>query len=135
MKYYKIIISSLIIYILACFSTYFSMQQYSNQISSSCFNCSYNKDVILFSTYISLIFIILILLKKAWKKNWNISIYFTAIFLIGVFFNNYQIFLDRVSAWSTYTLSDELLSVLASSLIYLTISATLVFITLKLSKF
>lgn len=135
MKYYKIIISSLIIYILACFSTYFSMQQYSNQISSSCLNCSYNKDVFLFSTYISLIFIILILLKKAWKKNWNISIYFTAIFLIGVFFNNYQIFLDRVSAWSTYTLSDELLSVLASSLIYLTISATLVFITLKLSKF
>lgn len=135
MKYYKIIISSLIIYILACFSTYFSMQEYSNQISSSCLNCSYNKDVFLFSTYISLIFIILILLKKTWKKNWNISIYFTAIFLIGVFFNNYQIFLDRVSAWSTYTLSDELLSVLASSLIYLTISATLVFITLKLSKF
>ena len=123
MKYHKIIISSLIIYILACFSTYFSMQEYSNQISSSCLNCSYNKDVILFSTYISLIFIILILLKKAWKKNWNISIYFTAIFL------------DRVSAWSTYTLSDELLSVLASSLIYLTISAALVFITLKLSKF
>lgn len=111
------------------------MQQYSNQISSSCLNCSYNKDVFLFSTYISLIFIILILLKKTWKKNWNISIYFTAIFLIGVFFNNYQIFLDRVSAWSTYTLSDELLSVLASSLIYLTISAALVFITLKLSKF
>lgn len=135
MKYYKIITSSLIIYILACFSTYFSMQEYSNQISSSCLNCSYNKDVILFSTYISLIFIILILLKKAWKKNWNISIYFTAIFLIGVFFNNYQIFLDRVSAWSTYTLSEELLSVLASSFIYLTISATLVFITLKLSKF
>lgn len=78
---------------------------------------------------------ILILLKKTWKKNWNISIYFTAIFLIGVFFNNYQIFLDRVSAWSTYTLSDELLSVLASSFIYLTISATLVYITLKLSKF
>lgn len=135
MKYYKIIISTIIIYILACFSTYFSMQEYSNEISSSCFNCSYSRDIILSSAYISLIFIILIFLKKTLKKNWNISIYFSVIYFILVFFNNYNIFLDRVSAWSTYTLLDEFLSVLTSSFLYLNISAVLVFITLKLYKF
>lgn len=111
------------------------MQEYSNEISSSCFNCSYSRDIILSSAYISLIFIILIFLKKTLKKNWNISIYFSVIYLILVFFNNYNIFLDRVSAWSTYTLLDEFLNVSSSSFLYLNISAVLVFITLKLYKF
>lgn len=135
MKYYKIIISTIIVYILACFSTYFSMHEYSDEISSSCFNCSYKRDAFLLSSYISLIFILLVLLEKILKKNWNISIFFSFVFLILVFFNNYNIFSDRVSAWSTYTLSDELLSVLSSSYLYLSISTMLVFILLKLYKF
>lgn len=135
MKYYKIIILSLLVYILIGFSTYFSMHQYSNDISSSCFNCSYKRDIFLSSAYISLIFILLVLLKKIWGKNWNISIFFSFVFVILVFFNNYNIFSDRVSAWSSYTLSDELISVLSSSYIYLIISTVLVFILLKLYKF
>jgi hypothetical protein len=68
MKYYKILISTIIVYILACFSTYFSMHEYSDEISSSCFNCSYKRDTFLLSSYVSLIFILLVLLEKILKK-------------------------------------------------------------------
>lgn len=69
MKYCKSLIFAFIIYILASFATYFSMHVYSTDISSSCFECSYKKDVFLSSIHISVIFILLILLKNILKKN------------------------------------------------------------------
>lgn len=135
MKYYKSLIFAFIIYILASFATYFSMHVYSTDISSSCFECSYKKDVFLSSIHISVIFLLLILLKNILKKKWSISIFFTIIFAILVFFNNYNIFVDRVSSWSSYTFTEELLSVLSNSYLYLGISTILVFVLLKLFKF
>lgn len=139
MKYYKIIIFTIIIYILACFSTYFSMQEYSNEISSSCFDCSYERDVFLLSIYSSVILLLLtliiVLLKKRLNKKWNISIFLSIIFILLVFFNNYNIFSDRVSSWSSYNTAGEFLSVLSCSYLYLGVSAILIFILVKFFRF
>jgi hypothetical protein len=135
MKYCRIIIFLFIVYVLACFTTYFSMNEYSNDISSSCFDCTYKRDVFLFSTYVSIIFLLLELLRRNLKKKWNIAILYPIIFLIVVFFNNYNIFIDRVSSWSSYNTMEELLSVVSNSYLYLSFSTILLIILLKLFRF
>jgi hypothetical protein len=135
MKFYKIIIFPFIVYVLACFTTYFSMYEYSNDVSSSCFYCTYKRDILLFSTYVSIIFLLLGLLKKGVIKKWNISIFYPIIFTILVFFNNYNIFVDRVSSWSSYTAIEEFLSVTSSSYLYISISTILLIILIASFRF
>lgn len=135
MKSYKIIIFSFIIYMLAVVTTYFSMYEYSKDMSSSCFECSYKRDVFLSSVCVSVVFLLLVLLKKARKKNWYIPLWFSLIFVLLVFFNNYSIFVDRVSSWSTFTFIEELISTLSDSCLCLGISTMIVFVLLKFYKF
>ena len=111
------------------------MNEYSNDISSSCFDCTYKRDFFLFSTYVSIIFLLLELLRRNLKKKWNIAILYPIIFLIVVFFNNYNIFIDRVSSWSSYNTMEELLSVVSNSYLYLSFSTILLIILLKLFRF
>lgn len=131
MKYLKIIGISVIMYILACLVTYFSMIAYSDNPSSSCLSCSYKKDVLGFSIYLIVVFfLLLIFLRKIPKRNKIFSIILTVIFIVLVFLNNYNIFVDRVASWSSYTTEEEFISVLSSSYLYFIIGSIVVFFIL-----
>jgi len=132
MRHYKIIFFSFIVYILVCFTTYFSMCEYSKEISSSCFECSYQRDVLLFSLFISIIFSFLFfLLKRILKKKIHVIIIFIISFALLIFYNIYGIFCDRVSSWSSFTLESELINVFYNSYLYITISSILIFAYLR----
>lgn len=133
MKYLKTIGISSIIYVLSCLVTYFSMISYSGNQSSSCLSCSYKKDIFGFSIYLIVIFFLLLTFlrkRKIFKRNKIYSIILTTIFIVLTFLNNYNIFVDRVSSWSSYTSEGELISVLSGSYLYLITGGIIVFFIL-----
>ena len=95
------------------------MYQYSGNISSSCVRCSYTEDVFTYSLVSTLILIPIFI--------FNMIIVFTII----IIFNNYIVFSDRVSGWSTYSLIEELSSILYDSFPYLIIDTILIFNLIK----
>ena len=109
----KQIIFIISIYFIIFFSVYFSMYQYSGNISSSCVRCSYTEDVFTYSLVSTLILIPIF------------------IFFRNYIFNNYIVFSDRVSGWSTYSLIEELSSILYDSFPYLIIDTILIFNLIK----
>lgn len=130
---YKNILLFIYLYGLLYFTTYLSMYAYSGERSSSCLNCSYEKDVFLSSFYVSFLFIPLIIFQSKIKK-WITILVFIIVFTLLILLNNYNIFVDRVSSWSSYSFLDELLSILSISYPYLTIGSLLVFFLMKLYK-
>lgn len=126
------IILIIAIYILTFFSTYFSMIEYSNAISSSCMDCIYIQDVALFSLIVLPFFYILPFLfeKMNVKKNIRLII-LTIVFIFIVLNNNWSVFIDRVSSWSTYTKIDEITATIQSSYTIVMISALMCFFFCK----
>ncbi|TWP27578.1 hypothetical protein ETU08_11270 [Apibacter muscae] len=102
------------------------MYAYSSEISSSCLKCSYERDILLSSFYVSFLFIPLIIFHKKINK-WYHRLVIVIVFILLVLLNNYKIFADRVSSWSSYSFLDELLSIWSISYPYLTIGSLLVF--------
>lgn len=132
MKYLKILILFLVIYILACCTIYFSMSEYENTQSASCLSCSYIRDVLLFSLFSTLITSILYyIFKKILKKEKYISMVTVLVYCIVVFFSNYYIFVDRVSSWSSFTFSGELMGIVSHSYIYLIFTSIFLYLFLK----
>lgn len=126
MKFLQIIIFTCIVFVLFFVTTYFSMLQFSQDMSSSCFNCSYIRDVIIFSIIGCILILILSLfLKRILKKQLFIVITIVLAFSLLLFLNNYNIFVDRVSSWSSYSTIDEIYSTLHISYIYIIISSLL----------
>lgn len=132
MKYLKILILFLVIYILACCTIYFSMSEYENTQSASCLSCSYIRDVLFFSIFSTLITSILYyIFKKILKKEKYISMVTVLVYCIVVFFSNYYIFVDRVSSWSSFTFSGELMGIVSYSYIYLIFTSIFLYFFFK----
>ena len=112
-------------YFIIFFSVYFSMYQYSGNISSSCVRCSYTEDVFTYSLVSTLILIPIFIFFRNYIFNMII------VFTIIIIFNNYIVFSDRVSGWSTYSLIEELSSILYDSFPYLIIDTILIFNLIK----
>ncbi|MEJ2880579.1 hypothetical protein [Pedobacter sp. GR22-6] len=128
MKYIQTAIGSAVFFTLVFITTYLSMKYLSLQPSSSCLNCAYLKDVFFFSL-ISLFVVPLLILvqKKARLSIVVMSLTTASVFLIAVFFNNFNLFQDRESSWSSYSTDAELLAVLLQSFPYLTAGAIITF--------
>lgn len=135
MKYIKIIIFLCVTLILFCLITYFSMNEYSSEISASCLDCPFLKDVMFFSLFSSVILTIALLIIKRLLKNRLLVLIFTiVIFVILAFINNYNIFVDRVSAWSSFSLEGEIMGVISLSYLYIIISTFLLWSFIKFLK-
>ena len=136
MKYYKILLFTFLSFILSFFTTFFSMKEYSSAVSSSCLECSYFRDVFLYSSFILIIIpILLFFLRKIFKKKLFFLLLFSFVFLLLVFFNNLSIFIDRVSSWSTFSSEEEIFATLSVSYLSLISSAILFFFILERFQF
>lgn len=118
-----------IFYLLILFMiSYLSMISFSNESASSCLECSYFKDVLFLSSFVFIANILLIfLLNKMKISKFLFSILITLFILVFTFFNNLNIFQDRVSSWSSYDLSEEIISTLFQSYVYLIIGGIIIF--------
>lgn len=126
------IIFNIATYILAFLSTYFSMIEYSSVISSSCMNCIYIQDVALYSLIVLPFFYLLPFFLEKININKIIRlIILTMVFIFIVLNNNLNIFVDRVSSWSTYTIIEEILATIHSSYIIVTFGALMFFFFCK----
>lgn len=135
MKYISITIFTSVVFVLFFLSTYFSMLKYSDNMSSSCFECSYLRDIIVFSIIgCILILIISLVLKKLLKNKLLSSIISTILFSFLLFLNNYNIFTDRVSSWSSYGLMDEVLSIIQTSYLQIVICSLLFWFLIKMNR-
>ncbi|MDN3694524.1 hypothetical protein QWZ06_20770 [Chryseobacterium tructae] len=135
MRYIKNIMLFAIVYTLLFLTTFFSMKEYSSDVSASCVDCSYLRDVLIFSFFSSIIIMILFFfVKKVVKRKQLISIVVIITFLISVLINNYNIFVDRVSAWSSFSFEGELMGVISSSYLYTIISVILLWFFIKKIK-
>lgn len=118
--YTRIIIFSIIFYILIFATTYLSMQIFMYQPASSCLDCSYLKDTLVFSSFSLLVIpCVLLILDKAKISKVLLSLIISAVFLLMVFINNFNLFKDRVSSWSSYSTKDELVATIAQSYPYM----------------
>lgn len=126
------IIFNTVSYILAFLSTYFSMIEYSSVISSSCMNCIYIQDVASYSLMVFPFFYFLTFFfeKINVKKNIRLVI-ITMVFIFIVLNNNLNIFIDRVSSWSTYTIIEEILATIHSSYVIVMLGALMFFFFCK----
>lgn len=126
------IIFNIATYILAFLSTYFSMIEYSSVISSSCMNCIYIQDVALYSLIILPFFLFITVFFEKINVNKTIRlVIFTTVFIFIVFNNNLNIFVDRVSSWSTYTIIEEILATIHSSYVTVMLGALMFFFFCK----
>lgn len=131
-KYFKLLLLIFILYVLVSLTTYFSMYEYSGDISSSCFDCSYQRDVLLFSMYIVILLSALFfLLRRLLKNESAVVIVFIVLFILFILYNNYVIFVDRVSSWSSFTILAELMGIVSHSYIYLIFSSILLYLFFK----
>lgn len=131
MKILKIIIFFVIVYLLSVFTTYFSMIDYKDTVSSSCLECSLVRDVFLLPVFSSIVLAFLFfVLKKILKKRRLFTVIIVLLFIAFSFLNNYYIFVDRVSAWSSFSLEGEIMGVLSDSYLYFIISGVILFVIL-----
>lgn len=125
-------IKSLTLYVLSCLISYFSMVEYANNLSSACMKCSYARDVILYSLYLLPLFFITIFLLKKKKKNNNLVLITVSVaFSFFIFLNNLNIFIDRVSSWSTFSSGEEIYITLQYSYSFLILGIVFFFLILK----
>jgi phosphatidylglycerophosphate synthase len=134
MKYSKKVLFFLLILGLSYLTTYFSMYEYSKESSSSCFDCSYQRDVFIFSLFSSIALMIIFILLKRFLKKEMVIFFFIVIYLVIIFFNNYNIFIDRVSSWSSFSLKGELIGVFSNSYLYLIVGSSVVLVFTKFLK-
>lgn len=126
------IIFNTVSYILAFLSTYFSMIEYSSVISSSCMNCIYIQDVASYSLMVFPFFYFLTFFFEKINVKKNIrSVIITMVFIFIVLNNNLNIFIDRVSSWSTYTIIEEILATIHSSYLIVMLGALMFFFFCK----
>ena len=120
MKYAKTAVASLLFFAVVFSTAYFSMKYLSLQPSSSCMDCSFLKDVLVFSS-ISLVVIPLMIFIQRKTKMGNvwISAIIGILFFVIVFFISLSIFKDRESSWSSYSTEEELISVFFQTYLYL----------------
>lgn len=118
--YIRIMIFSIIFFALIFATTYFSMRIFMDQQASSCLDCSYLKDTLFFSLFSLLVIpFVLLILEKAKIGKALFLLIISAVFLLMAFINNFILFKDRVSSWSSYSTKDEIMATLAQSYLFM----------------
>lgn len=123
----------ILIFILDYVFIFLSMQKYKNNISSSCLECSLERDIFIYLIIGIIVFYILfIVLSMIIKKKYYLY-GAIIIFLLSLFYYiDYVIFVDRVSSWSTYCIEEIFREILMGSYIYIPIVLLTYIILVKL---
>ena len=123
----------ILIFILDYVFIFLSMQKYKNNISSSCLECSLERDIFIYLIIGIIVFYILfIVLSMIIKKKYYL---YGAIIisLLSLFYCiDYVIFVDRVSSWSTYCIEEIFREILMGSYTYIPIVLLTYIILVKL---
>lgn len=105
-----------ILFISTFLQIYWSMGEYSDEISSGCLDCSFVSDSYFISLITSLlltIFFHFVFLLK--NKYFKLLLQFLLLNSVWLFWN-YSIFVERVSSWSTFLLNEEIINTIYLSL-------------------
>lgn len=87
---------------------YWAMGALSHNMSSGCIDCSFFEDGLCSSLFFAF-FLTLLMRPISWVKNKYLRTAVQFILLAIVwFFLDYDIFVDRVSSWSTYLFDEEM---------------------------
>ena len=123
----------ILIFILDYVFIFLSMQKYKNNISSSCLECSLERDIFIYLIIGIIVFYILfIVLSMIIKKKYYLYGAIIISLLSLFYYIDYVIFVDRVSSWSTYCIEQIFREILMGSYIYIPIVLLTYIILVKL---
>ena len=123
----------ILIFILDYVFIFLSMQKYKNNISSSCLECSLERDIFIYLIIgISVFYILFIVLSMIIKKKYYLYGAIIISLLSLFYYIDYVIFVDRVSSWSTYCIEEIFRAILMGSYIYIPIVLLTYIILVKL---
>lgn len=123
----------ILIFILDYVFIFLSMQKYKNNISSSCLECSLERDVFIYLIIGIIVFYILfIVLSMIIKKKYYLYGAIIISLLSLFYYIDYVVFVDRVSSWSTYCIEEIFREILMGSYIYIPIVLLTYIILVKL---
>jgi len=113
---FKVTLFSLIYCLLIFVTTYLSMRTFQDQPAASCLDCSYLRDTFFFSLFsLAVIPFVLWILNRLKMNGTLSSLIISVVFLANATLNNLNLFIDRVSSWSSYSTTDEILASIAQS--------------------
>ncbi len=122
---------SLIFFVFLFITSYLSMRSFSDDVSSSCPECSYWSEVLFFSGICTILIPIALFVTNKLNLKKLIIPFIIILFLFFTFLGNLSIFSDRVSAWSSYSTEDEIFAVLSVSGLYMIFGSLILFFVLK----
>lgn len=123
----------ILIFILDYVFIFLSMQKYKNNISSSCLECSLERDIFIYLIIgISVFYILFIVLSMIIKKKYYLYGAIIISLLSLFYYIDYVVFVDRVSSWSTYCIEEIFREILMGSYIYIPIVLLTYIILVKL---
>lgn len=132
-KLLRHILFLILIFILDYVFIFLSMQKYKNNISSSCLECSLERDIFIYLIIgISVFYILFIVLSMIIKKKYYLYGAIIISLLSLFYYVDYVIFVDRVSSWSTYCIEEIFREILMGSYIYIPIVLLTYIILVKL---
>lgn len=132
-KLLRHILFLILIFILDYVFIFLSMQKYKNNISSSCLECSLERDIFIYLIIgISVFYILFIVLSMIIKKKYYLYGAIIISLLSLFYYIDYVIFVDRVSSWSTYCIEEIFREILMGSYIYIPIVLLTYIILVKL---
>ena len=123
----------ILIFILDYVFIFLSMQKYKNNISSSCLECSLERDIFIYLVIGIIVFYILfIVISMIIKKKYYLYGAIIISLLSLFYYIDYVIFVDRVSSWGTYCIEEIFREILMGSYIYIPIVLLTYIILVKL---
>ena len=123
----------ILIFILDYVFIFLSMQKYKNNISSSCLECSLERDIFIYLIIgISVFYILFIVLSMIIKKKYYLYGAIIISLLSLFYYIDYVVFVVRVSSWSTYCIEEIFREILMGSYIYIPIVLLTYIILVKL---
>lgn len=123
----------ILIFILDYVFIFLSMQKYKNNISSSCLECSLERDIFIYLIIgISVFYILFIVLSMIIKKKYYLYGAIIISLLSLFYYIDYVVFVDRISSWSTYCIEEIFREILMGSYIYIPIVLLTYIILVKL---
>ncbi|WP_257668846.1 hypothetical protein [Parapedobacter tibetensis] len=110
-------------YILCVVQAYLSMLPMSEEPSSTCWNCSLLREVLVLSVCIICIPLVVLLVRKIETRS---RLVFSLVCFAAVCsFVDYSVYVSRVASWSTFTFREELAGTFGHAFPYILASALL----------
>ena len=96
-----------------------SMKDYNGGMSSSCLECSLGEDIFVFLLIkMGVLAVLLTLLFRVVKRSVYLYGLILLFLLSTLYYINYRLFVDRVSAWSTYSFEETWITIFWNSYRY-----------------